>query len=193
MLFGLKYAGVDIVSLANNHTKNYGDLGFIQTKNFLSNEGLDYVGDGNLIIRDVHGTKFGFLGFNFVDTFPKDLDVQLIKDAKAKLDVLVVMVHWGKEYMSDPTSQQKEIADTLIKAGADVIVGNHPHWVQGYDIVDGKPIFYSLGNFIFDQAWSEETKTGIAVCLTYQKDKLIDIEEMPIYMKSFAQPEWIKQ
>lgn len=190
MIAGLKYAGFDVVNIANNHIKNYGEEGYIQTKNLLNKEGIEYVGDGNLVVRQVNGTKFGFLGFNFVSEKPKDSDYKLIRDSKSKVDILIVMVHWGSEYLPDPSGTQKDIADTLIRSGADVVVGGHSHWTQGYDTVDEKPIFYSLGNFIFDQAWSEETKTGLAVRLTYEAKQLKKIEEMPIYMESFAQPSW---
>jgi poly-gamma-glutamate synthesis protein (capsule biosynthesis protein) len=130
------------------------------------------------------------VGFNFVGTKLRDFDYQLIRDSKSKVDVLIVMVHWGIEYMPEPSATQKEIAHSLIDNGADVVVGNHPHWVQGYDTIDGKPIFYSLGNFVFDQAWSEETKSGLAIRLTYEETKLKKIEEMPVYMENFAQPSW---
>lgn len=192
MTDGLKYAGIDIVNLANNHTKNYGSEGFGQTEKYLNQNEISFVGNGNLVIKEVNGTKFGFLGFNFTEVKPKDIDLQLVRESKNKADVLITMVHWGNEYTSDPTKIQKEIANSLIENGSDVIVGNHPHWVQGYDTINGKPIFYSLGNFIFDQAWSENTKEGLAVRLTYQRSKLSKIEEMPIYMNNFVQPEWVK-
>lgn len=190
MIAGLKYAGIDVVNLANNHTKNYGEEGYIKTKDLLKREGIDFVGDENLVVKEVNGIKFGFVGFNFVGTKLRDFDYQLIRDSKSKVDVLIVMVHWGIEYMPEPSATQKEIAHSLIDNGADVVVGNHPHWVQGYDTIDGKPIFYSLGNFVFDQAWSEETKSGLAIRLTYEETKLKKIEEMPVYMENFAQPSW---
>lgn len=190
MIAGLKYAGFDVVNIANNHIKNYGEEGYIQTKNLLNKEGIEYVGDGNLVVRQINGTKFGFLGFNFVAEKPKDSDYKLVRESKPKVDILIVMVHWGNEYLPEPSTSQKDIADVLIKSGADVIAGGHSHWTQGYDTVDGKPIFYSLGNFVFDQDWSEETKTGLAVRLTYEARELKKIEEMPIYMESFAQPSW---
>jgi poly-gamma-glutamate capsule biosynthesis protein CapA/YwtB (metallophosphatase superfamily) len=190
MVGGLKYANIDIVNLGNNHAKNYGEDGLKQTEKFLNDAGIDYVGADNLVVKKVSGTRFGFLGFDFVTKEPKDLDFQLVRESKKKTDVLIVMVHWGIEYSSDPTNLQKIIADRFIKAGADVIVGSHPHWVQDINFIDGKPIFYSLGNFIFDQPWSEETKNGLAIRLIYDRDKLLKIEKLPIYMKSFAQPEW---
>jgi poly-gamma-glutamate synthesis protein (capsule biosynthesis protein) len=193
MVEGLKSAGIGIVSLANNHILNYGRDGEIETEKILTDNGIKWVGDGNLETTEKNGTKFGFLGFNFVDILPNDLDYQLIRDSKAKVDVLIVMVHWGTEYTSQPTETQKLIANNLIEAGADVISGSHPHWVQPIDYVSGKPVLYSLGNFIFDQEWSEETKNGLAIELTYQNAKLLNIEKLPVYMKNFAQPEWAQQ
>lgn len=192
MISGLNYAGIDIVNLANNHTKNYGQDGLIQTEEYLTNSGINYVGVDNLIIKDINGMKFGFLGFDFVIKRPADSDFNLIKDSDKKVDVLIVMVHWGVEYKSIPTTSQKEIAQSLISSGSDVIVGTHPHWVQTIEYIDGKPVFYSLGNFIFDQSWSEETKKGLAIKLTYQNNQLQKVDQLPIYMKNFAQPEWIE-
>lgn len=191
MLSGLKFAGINIVNIANNHMKNYGQGGLVQTQNYLTTEKFDYVGLDNLVIKDIEGIKFGFLGFDFVSQKPKEFDYLLINNSKKQVDVLIVMVHWGNEYTSTPTLSQKEIAAELIKAGADVISGSHPHWIQDVDTIDGKPIFYSLGNFVFDQPWSEETKKGLAIRLTYQKNTLVKIEKMPIYMGGFAQPEWV--
>jgi poly-gamma-glutamate capsule biosynthesis protein CapA/YwtB (metallophosphatase superfamily) len=192
MLAGLKFAGIDIVSLANNHTKNYGEEGLTQTENFLTNGGVNFVGAENLVTKEANGIKFGFLGFNFVDTKPTSADYQLVKDSRQKVDVLISMVHWGAEYTSSASAQQKEIANNLIKNGTDVVVGSHPHWVQEIGSIDGKPVFYSLGNFVFDQGWSEETKKGLLILLTYQNDRLSKIEELPIFMENLAQPKFIE-
>lgn len=190
MLIGLKNAGVDIVNVANNHTGNYGEAGFSETMQNLKNYGIDFVGNKNLVIKSINGTNFGFLGFDFVDKKPTDADHRLITDSKKEVDVLIVMTHGGTEYTAIPSSSQKSAAIGLTAAGADVVVGSHPHWVQPLDYINEKPVFYSLGNFIFDQAWSEETKKGLAVQLTYSNKNLEAIENMPIYMGAFAQPEW---
>lgn len=189
---GLNYAGVDVANLANNHMNNYGKNGMIQTENYLKNSNIDFTGDNNLTIKNVKDIKFGFLGFDFTSNNPKDEDFKLISESKNKVDVLVVFVHWGVEYRSTPTDGQKETAKKIIIAGADVVAGSHPHWVQNMEYINGKPVFYSLGNFVFDQPWSEETKKGLAVKLTYQGKELKKIDDMPIYMKKFAQPEWVK-
>lgn len=191
MIQGLNFAGIDILNLANNHTQNYGQEGFLQTMNNLTINNIEYVGVDNLVIKRINGTNFGFLGFDFVTKEPKDIDYQLISKSKNKVDVLIVMVHWGVEYTSNPTIIQKQIANELVFSGADVVVGNHPHWAQNIDYIDEKPIFYSLGNFVFDQQWSEETKKGLTIKLIYNGKKLSKIESIEIYMENFAQPEWV--
>jgi len=190
MAQGLIFAGIDIVSLANNHTTNYGNDGFIQTKNYLKKENIDFVGDKNLVIKEANGTKFGFIGMDFTVNQPVEADYEFIKESKKSVDVLIVMLHWGVEYTSSPTATQKLMAKKIIGAGADVIDGGHPHWPQDIEYIEGKPVFYSLGNFVFDQSWSEETKRGLVVKLKYQGNKLLGVDKMPIYMKNFGQPEW---
>lgn len=190
MIQGLNFSGINILNLANNHARNYGEEGFKKTENYLTNSGIGYIGDNNLLVKKINGTNFGFLGFDFVTKGPKDPDYQLIRDSKKKVDVLIVMVHWGTEYTPDPTNTQKQIANDLVSSGADVIVGSHPHVIQNIDSINKRPVFYSLGNFVFDQPWSEETKNGLAIRLTYKGSKLSTIEKLPIYMNSFAQPEW---
>lgn len=187
---GLTFAGIDVVSLANNHTTNYGNDGFIQTKNYLKNENVDFAGDKNLVIKEVNGTKFGFIGMDFVINKPLEADYEFIKESKKSVDVLIVMLHWGVEYTSSPTTTQKLIAKKIIESGADVIAGGHPHWPQDIEYIERKPVFYSLGNFVFDQSWSEETKKGLVVKLRYQGNKLLGVDKMPIYMKNFGQPEF---
>lgn len=190
MAEGLTFAGIDVVSLANNHTTNYGNDGFIQTKNYLKNEKIDFVGDKNLVIKKNNGTKFGFIGMDFVVNKPTETDYEFIKESKKSVDVLIVMLHWGVEYTSSPTDNQKLIAKKIIQSGADVIVGGHPHWPQDIEYIEDKPVFYSLGNFVFDQSWSEETKKGLVIRLKFREDKLIGFDKMPIYMKNFGQPEF---
>lgn len=190
MVQGLTASNVNIVNLANNHTKNYGPDGLNQTKDYLKNAGIDFTDDDNLVIKGFNGIKFGFLGFDFVDNKPRDSDYNLIANSKKEVDVLIVMVHWGTEYSPNPTDKQKSIADNLVNAGVDIVVGTHPHMIQEIDYISGKPVFYSLGNFIFDQPWSEETKKGLVVRLTYRGVLLSKVEKLPVYMQSFAQPQF---
>jgi len=190
---GLNFAGVDIANLANNHTLNYGEEALISTSNILGDMGISFVGLGDLVIKEIDGVKFGFLGFDFFSKDPKEEDFDLIKESSEKVDILLVGVHWGVEYTSKPTLFQREWAKKIIDAGADVIIGHHPHWVQDMEYIDGKPVFYSLGNFVFDQMWSEETRKGLAVKLVFEGKDLADIVKLPIYMKNWAQPEFVNK
>lgn len=190
MLSGLNYAGFDVVNLANNHTLNYGEKGLKETEKFLEEVKIDYTGVNNLIIKEVKGIKFGFLGFDYVAKNPKENDYELIKNSKEKVDVLIVMPHWGIEYRSKSNSTQQQIAKEIINSGADIIVGGHPHWPQEIEYINEKPVIYSLGNFVFDQSWSEETKKGLVVRLNFKAKKLEKINILPIYIKNLAQPEW---
>ncbi|AKM83345.1 hypothetical protein A2422_00635 [Candidatus Woesebacteria bacterium RIFOXYC1_FULL_31_51] len=186
---GLTFAGIDIVSLANNHSGNYGLEGLTETKKFLSDNNISYVGDSNLAIKEVNGTKFGFLGFDYTLKNNLDNDLKLIKDSKGKVDVLIIGVHWGDEYKDEANSLQRTIAKKMIEAGVDVIIGGHPHWIEDYEEINGKSVYYSLGNFIFDQMWSEETKKGLVVKLTFDRTNLVKKEEFNTYIKSIGQPE----
>lgn len=193
---GLRYSGIDIVTLANNHTNNYGKAGFEETKKYLTDMNISYVGDNNLEIIEKNlpaqagGTKFGFLGFNYtfgIDNLDRDLE--LIKSSDPLVDVLIVENHWGDEYHSIANNLQTTVAHKMVEHGADVIIGNHPHWVQNYEEYIGKPIYYSLGNFIFDQSWSEETKKGLVVKMTFDGKNLVKKEEFKTYTPKKGQPE----
>ncbi len=189
---GLTFAGVDVVTLANNHSKNYGLEGLNESVTILNKNGILTTGLGNLVTKKIGGTIFGFLGFDFSSQEPNKSDYDLISEYKGRVDVLIVGVHWGAEYKSEAPRRQKEWAKKFVESGADVVVGHGPHWVQGEEYINGKPVFYSLGNFVFDQMWSEETKQGLAVKLTFRGNKLVKEEKLPVYMSSWAQPEFVE-
>jgi len=191
MLDGLTFVGVKVVSLANNHSHNYGMEGYEATKKYLSEKGIEWVDERNLYIRDVDGLKFGFLGFNFTSQGPTADDLLFIAESKSKVDILILGVHWGVEYTPISTEVQKTWAVQLIGSGADVLSGTHPHWIQNIEYINEKPVYYSLGNFVFDQMWSEETKKGMVVSLTFEGDKRILEERDYIYMTSWAQPGFV--
>ncbi len=191
---GLEFAGVDIATLANNHSGNYGKDGLEQTKKYLDEYNVSYVDGNNLIIKGVKGIKFGFLGFDLVSKDISTKDIELIVNSDKLVDILIVGVHWGEEYHSIANNYQTSIAKQIVKAGADVVVGHHPHWVQNHEEINSVPIYYSLGNFIFDQMWSEETKKGLIVKMTFSRPdndvvaRLIETEEFNIYIPKMGQP-----
>jgi len=199
MAEGLKAANIGVVTIANNHIGNYGQKGIVDTERFLTEAGVDYTGVGDLVVKEIKGTKFGFLGFDFVSAQPTDFDLKLISRSDLLVDVLIVGVHWGEEYKNIANGKQRKIAKKLVDAGADVIAGHHPHLVQDMEYINptslklrrARPVYYSLGNFVFDQMWSEETRKGLVIKLTFKDGELIKEEKLPIYISSTYQPEFV--
>ena len=192
MIGGLVFSGVDVVSLANNHSLNYGREGLAQTKRLLLDQGIDSVGVGELLVREAGGVKFGFMGFEYVGKGFNKGDLEKIRKADQGVDVLVVGVHWGEEYKSEPGRGLRDWGEKMIEAGADVVSGHHPHWVQGWEYIGGKPVFWSLGNFVFDQMWSEKTRQGMGVWLRDEGNTLKSVETIPTFMEAWAQPSWLE-
>jgi len=195
MIQGLQYANINVVNLANNHSLNYGNNGLEQTKNYLQDGNIAHTGTGELTVKEVNDTAFGFLGFDKSQQIAPELtmvEAQLIKESDSKVDVLIVAMHWGVEYQDTGLPGQEKLAKELIDFGADVVVGHHPHWVQNIEYIEGKPIYYSLGNFVFDQMFSKEVRSGLAIKMHFKDGKLLNDEQLPIYMEEWAQPGWVR-
>jgi hypothetical protein len=189
-------AGVDVVTMENNHITNYGPDGFNETAHHLEDAGIKWADRDTPAIVDVRGLKFGFVAFNGVGEAIDRAAMQAkIAGLRPKVDVLAVAFHWGKEYVSQPEvapgvadDQPTEIAHLAVDAGADLVIGNHPHWVQGVEIYKGKYIAYALGNFIFDQMWSYDTRLSVVGKYTFYDKQLIGVRYMPMLIENFAQP-----
>ncbi|WP_285891167.1 CapA family protein [Paenibacillus pasadenensis] len=186
----LKKAGFDVVTLANNHTLDQGTEGLLDTIRHLDEAGLPYVGAGRNdkeayepYIVNRGGIKVAYIGVSRVmpviewkagpnrigvaDAYDSASAEAAIRAARDKADLLVVMVHWGKERADQPVDHQKTLARNFIDAGADLVIGSHPHVLQGFELYKGKWIAYSLGNFIFtSNANSNTSESGVldAVC-----------------------------
>lgn len=195
---GLKAAGVDVVSLANNHATDYGTKGVGETVDSLRAVGIDMVGlaKNNLVVKDVKGVKFAFLGFddvtggNRVVAQADEEKMQLaIKGAKEQADVVVIMFHFGSEYRVGPSERQRTLGRLAIDSGADVVVGNHSHWIGSLEKYRGKLILYSCGNFVFDQEWSLKTREGLLVTYVFYDKELIDVQLRPILISNYGQPD----
>lgn len=191
----------DILNLANNHSNNFGSQGFLQTKKYLEENNLDFFGSPDnsssslSLVIEKNDFKIAFVAFN--DLF--DFDFQIILKEVQKLvliaDYIIVFPHWGREYEFRPSDNQINKAHQLIDCGADLLIGTHPHVIQSVENYQDKIIFYSLGNFIFDQYFSEETMTGLTVGLDLQKiDGKIksSLELLPIKMNLDYQPYFIQ-
>ena len=166
----LKNVGFSAVGLANNHMHDRGAQGYEETKKYLSEVGVGYYGNYSDpatspgYFTEIRGEKIAFLGFN--DVFGiLDLDsaLELISKVKKDVDYVLVFPHWGREYEHLPSKRQVLMAEKFLEAGADAVIGHHPHVVQSYEVYDGEPVFYSLGNFVFDQYFRADVEEGLMV------------------------------
>ncbi len=164
----LRRLGFTHLGLANNHALNFGKAALVASRARMRKEGIEPFGDpANTdeisTTTEVRGRKITQIGYHqFNGHGPEDV-LTRIAEAKKNGDFVAVYPHWGVEYQSKPTQAQTALARRFIDTGADVVLGAHPHVVEPVEIYKGKAIFYSLGNFIFDQSFSKETSEGLAV------------------------------
>jgi len=171
VIANFKNYNFNFFTIANNHILDQGERGIVETRKNLDDLDFFYsgcrdrgAGDCSFEILDIAEKKIGMAGFSMVYGRLDEKKVEeVIINLKAKIDVIIVNMHWGKEYSREYDNIQKAFAHKLIDAGADLIIGHHPHVVQGVEEYKGKYIFYSLGNFIFDQYFSKGTQEGLAV------------------------------
>ncbi|MBI2611652.1 CapA family protein [Candidatus Gottesmanbacteria bacterium] len=196
---GLVFAGIDVASIANNHAGNYGIEGIENTTQLLSENNILVAGRNKTVYKNVRGIKFAFLGYNDIGYEEKGIswtndDVMRseIAEARKNADVVIVGVHWGAEYQSQPDKRQIDLGHLIVDSGADIVIGNHPHWIQPVEVYKDKLIVYAHGNFVFDQEWSQETKEGVVGKYTFYDDSLIDVEFLPIFIEDWGQPYFLE-
>lgn len=185
----LNQYGFNLLNLANNHTWDHGAVGWESTLGVLHEAGMSTVGhpknlfEQDLYETEISGIKLGFIGITDV-LKPFPVNWEEAKKQISKLDqrnqFVVVMIHWGAEYKTSSSQRQQTKAHGLIDAGADLIIGHHPHVVQESEVYHGKQIYYSLGNFIFDQYFSAAVQEGLGLDIRFSLDGFIHIEEIPI-------------
>ncbi len=206
---GLLYAGFDVLSIANNHIWDYGADAVRDTLTIVKNAGIGVVGGGadyqethTPLIKNAKGTKIAFLGYTdlissllgsktakpAIAYLDIDQAIADVKDAREKADLVVVSLHWGNEYETTPNPNQEKVAKALIDAGAQLIIGHHPHVVQPIEEYGGGYIAYSLGNFVFDQNFSEDTKRGLILKVIARNDKILEVKGLEIRFTSDFQP-----
>ncbi|MCX8131806.1 MAG: CapA family protein [Clostridia bacterium] len=212
---GLKYAGFNLFSLANNHILDYYEKGLYDTIEILNKNGIAYAGAGRnleearkLTIIEKKGIKVGLLAYTDMaeitykgnpplSFLAKDnksgvapTKIEYIREDMAKargmVDLLIVSLHWGIEYTYEPTKKQVEIAHEIIDQGADILIGHHTHRFQSIEIYKEKPIFYSLGNFIFDQR-DPENQQGFLMEMEYKDKKLARLSGIPFKIRDVSQ------
>ncbi len=195
----IKNNGIDIVTVANNHTLDQGQKGFASTLEYLLQAKIKYFGhpilpiESDTLYETISGKKFAFIGFHDATHHLDDqAAAKLIQKISPSVDYTIVAIHWVIEYKKTPSPRQQQLAHLFIDSGASLIIGHHPHIPQTTEIYNGAPIVYSLGNFIFDQYWSDATQHGLtieAVFSTDPLDRTIQIFEHPIDLYK-SQPIW---
>jgi AmmeMemoRadiSam system protein B len=191
----LKYLNINSVSLANNHTNNAGVSGFANTKKVLDEAGIRHFGkpfgfDDDSLLRIDGGVPLSIIGIMAIDNFDSQPLLAKISAEKSAGRKVIIFPHWGVEYASKHSVSQERLARSWILAGADLIVGSHPHVTQDFEIIDGKPVIYSLGNFVFDQFFSQETQEGLIATGTITNSK-ITLSFLPTRQRSIK-PEFMR-
>jgi poly-gamma-glutamate synthesis protein (capsule biosynthesis protein) len=206
---GLHYAGVDVACTANNHIGNYGNAAIQETWQHLSAGGIQHCGLGDVAYRTVRGMRFAFLAYNAVgQRFDYAVARTEIRAARKHADIVVVSVHWGKEYVPLPgiapgiaDDDPRKIAHWIVDSGANLVVGNHPHHVQGLEFYHGATITYAHGNFVFDQMFTVadcpgdanefcSTREGVVGTYTFYGKTLVAVRFKPVVIYNYAQPRW---
>lgn len=185
-------AGFNLVSLATNHTIDKGEKGVLNSRNYW-NQQADVLAAGSyssfeerdkVVIKEVNGIKYAFLSYTtytnglivptgkeyLVNVYDEDLIKEEITRYRDQVDLLMVAMHWGTEYMTYPTNEQKEISEYLASLGVDLIIGCHPHVIEPIEYIDDTLVIYSLGNFISSQIGVERL-TGLMLSLNIKKEE----------------------
>ena len=185
-LDSLALAGATHLSLANNHAFDYEVEGYENAVKELSLREFKTIGQpgdvasSSLIYETVGGKQLAILAIEAVSRLPEISDLlPLLNKASLSSDIQIVYIHWGEEYITTHNKSQERLAHALIDEGIDIIVGHHPHVVQDIEIYKQGLIFYSLGNFIFDQYFSDEVQVGLQLRIT-PEDDVISITLEPV-------------
>jgi poly-gamma-glutamate capsule biosynthesis protein CapA/YwtB (metallophosphatase superfamily) len=206
---GLLSAGFDVVSVANNHIWDFGLQAFTDTLGYLAVNDISAVGGGRTlaeartpVVRTVGDTRVAFLAYTDllpdeaqalddragVNTWNEQRMIEDVARARAAADIVVVSFHSGTEYETHHTAVQEKRYHSIIDAGADLVVGHHPHVVQEVEHYTNGWIAYSLGNFIFDQTFSDATQTAIMLNVKLADNKIVSVIPIPIVIGKDFRP-----
>lgn len=170
--------GFDVVSIGNNHINDAETIGIESTKRYLTASGIVFVGDPlrttkEPVVREIKGYRIGFVGYNQFYGADEDHTLQVIQDARRQnLDAVVVLAHWGEEYTTTPPLEVRALAQKMSDAGATLIIGTHSHVIGESEDIGNTRVYYSLGNFVFDQYFDENVRCGLAVGVTLTEEEV---------------------
>ena len=203
---GLAWAGINAVNLANNHIMQHGSAAVHETIELLRRNGIAFTGIAdtdagiqNLSIMERKGVRLGLLGYNFrPEQYKQSARIDVvghgdsicsdIEEIRNSVDFLILSLHWGEEFIRRPSAQQVKLGRRFIDAGAHVLLGHHPHVVQGIEKYRGRIIAYSLGDFVFD-LWPEHLRKSMILRLFLNDPTDIEYEIVPVLINRNWQPE----
>ncbi len=180
----LSGSSVEAANLANNHSMDYGEISLTDTKMYLEEEGILHCrGEEDVTITEINGIKVGLVGINYLnDIMRTELEsaIQKAKDGGAEL--IILSIHWGVEKATAPNAEQIEVAHRAIDLGVDLVIGTHPHVLQGFEKYKGRYICYSLGNFSFggNNSPSDMDTAIFTQTFTFEGDTLTDDDNVEI-------------
>lgn len=199
-------AGFDVMSVATNHIKNCGltncgDRAFFDTLDNLQRVNIVPVGAGKNhdeamqpVVKEVNGVRFGIVSLGQIESMAfasentpgiavlnEENIVNAINETRKVADVVIVMPHWGPEDMAVPNWIQRDLAEKIVDAGADLVVGNHTHVVQAIQEIAGIPVFYGLGNFVFDQGLRDHQQ-GVILLVHFQGSSFVGYDLIPTHV-----------
>lgn len=185
----LTSGSVEAVNLSNNHIKDYGETGYNDTVNVLNENNIAYFDNNNCYIEEINNVKFGFAGFKAFNLYTKnEIDKALKYFEENNVDIKIITLHGGIEYDYDFDATKQELAHYAIDNGADLIVGHHPHILQGVEEYNDKYILYSLGNFCYGGHSNPNDKQSMIAQVTFnfEDDKYIDsnLKLIPVSISS---------
>jgi poly-gamma-glutamate synthesis protein (capsule biosynthesis protein) len=189
---GLVHAGFDVVSVANNHSHNFGQRALDASIELLEKNGIAVAGYNRIPVLERGGTRFAFVAWTPVNRYSNIKRIRRqLKLARSRADVVVALVHWGNEYESEPIVDQTELAGYIAAGGADLIIGAHPHVVQPLVRVGDAQVAYSLGNFVFDSWMPEVTKLGAVGEFEFCGNALRSAELLPVRIEDPGRPRFV--
>ncbi len=177
----LSKAGFSQLSLANNHAFDFGVAGYENTQDALKEEYLEPFGSPvdfspkDISFQEIDNLNVALIPLHALYKLPTGEEIEALFEATSSADFQLVYVHWGTEYKLMHSAAQENLAKKLVEAGADLIVGHHPHVVQDVQLIDGVPVFYSLGNYIFDQYFSIDVQESLMLQLDFSPQPLISL------------------
>lgn len=183
---------IRLVNIGNNHIENFGNDGVRSTIATLTHSGVDYFGDPisfHEATTTINSIPLAFINYN--EFGPSDggrasgnasTTLHQIRDARAEGFIPVVYTHWGIEY-EVANDNQKSLAHQFVDAGAEIVIGSHPHVVQEHEVYKGKYIYYSLGNLIFDQYWDDAVRHGLMLQITFGPTGIETVKEISVELE----------